>query len=324
MASIVYPEEKIARKILSKHSLEIPFDLDKLVRNYANLIYKSIPISGVDGLSLNIKVVGKIPTVIINQNAPRTRQLFTLAHELGHLIIPWHCGIDIEDIDTVHSEWIMDLKYREMEEEANRFAAEILMPQSCIEKLLLSDTTLASLHFQVCSLTGVSEQAAAIRLSQILPKNILYCAEADGIILYSGVSNSTMAKIPSKGTFKVKEMFPDADYSCNSVKGARIHWWRLDEKKVNSSENDTRTWREILDTMTSHFNEKDRHKIKASINAKIAYVNGEIKRKTEPDVDSLYTECYYRLLHDDKLLFLVSHPDFKIFLSKKAIQLNVG
>lgn len=315
MGSIDFPEEKIARKIFDKHNLKIPFDLDQLVRHYADLIYKSIPISGVDGLSLNIKVVGKTPTVIINQDITETRQLFTLAHELGHLIIPWHCGIDIEDIDLSH-EWIADFRYGEMEQEANRFAAEILMPKQFIENLSLKEENFASLHDRVCLLTGVSHQAAAIRLGQILPRNIIYCCEVDGIINYSGVSSGTMATIPNSGSINVKTSFPSAVHSNIKIRGKTIHWWQLKQEDVSTvQKDDPRTWKEILDFVASQT--ENPIKYKQTINGRVSWVNGTLKKTSAYNVSSIYTECLNRFRHLEEFKGFIKYGLLEIFLLKK-------
>src|SRR5688500_8404326 len=90
------PEVKLARKIIEKHSLTIPFNVEKLVSEYAEVIYRKIPISGVDGISINLKTIGKQTKIVVNSSIPKTRQIFTLAHELGHIIIPWHLGTIID------------------------------------------------------------------------------------------------------------------------------------------------------------------------------------------------------------------------------------
>lgn len=78
-----YSEVKLARRILEKHSLFPPFKVRTLLESYATVIFKSIPIEGVDGVAVNIKIPGKTPLVIVNQNTTDTRQQFTMAHELG-------------------------------------------------------------------------------------------------------------------------------------------------------------------------------------------------------------------------------------------------
>jgi hypothetical protein len=156
------PEVKMARKVILKHSLVVPFNLDDLVEQYAQIVYKKIPVDGVDGICLNLKRPGKTPTVIVNDDSPRTRQKFTLAHELGHIIMPWHLGTFIDDIDedAVNP----DTQYWELEREANRFASELLMPFDWIFSLYRKNSDPQFLFSQICGYCGVSEMAASIRL----------------------------------------------------------------------------------------------------------------------------------------------------------------
>lgn len=67
--------------------------------------------TGLSGLSY--KVAGLPPLIFINKNQPVDRYRFTLAHELGHLVM--HRA-----------------PTPTMEDEANAFAAELLMPASDI------------------------------------------------------------------------------------------------------------------------------------------------------------------------------------------------
>ena len=79
---------------------------------------------GVDGLT--IRSLGAPPCIFIDQTAPGDRQRFTLAHELGHLIM--------------HS-----VPSPTMEEEANAFASALLMPRRDIRPYLLDKITIQKL-----------------------------------------------------------------------------------------------------------------------------------------------------------------------------------
>ena len=164
-----FPEAKLARKIIKKYNLTLPIDVEMVIKEYATLLFEHIPIDGVDGVCVNMKVPGKKPTVIVNTTAPKTRRLFTLAHELGHLIIPWHIGTIIDEIkdDSVGNN--SDIKYWTLEREANRFAAELLMPKEWLFSTFQSNRSLQHLVNQVCITCGVSEQAADIRVKQLVP-----------------------------------------------------------------------------------------------------------------------------------------------------------
>jgi Zn-dependent peptidase ImmA (M78 family)/transcriptional regulator with XRE-family HTH domain len=72
----------------------------------------------IDGISL--RPVGLPPLIFYNDSAPGDRTRFTLAHELGHLVMHFH-----------------QPPYPAMEEEANAFAAEFLMPERDIAPYFL-------------------------------------------------------------------------------------------------------------------------------------------------------------------------------------------
>lgn len=72
-----------------------------------------------DGVSF--KTDNGVPVIIINKNFPNDRKRFTLAHELGHILM--HTG------DFPIPEYRQG---KEKENEANRFASEFLMPKDDI------------------------------------------------------------------------------------------------------------------------------------------------------------------------------------------------
>ena len=53
------PEIHLARRVQEKYKLSPPIDVEALLRIYAELKYEPIPIAGVDGVSLGLKVPGK-------------------------------------------------------------------------------------------------------------------------------------------------------------------------------------------------------------------------------------------------------------------------
>jgi len=162
------PEVKIAKRIAKQHSLQVPVDIESLVKQYATLLYETLPVDGVDGISVNLKIPNKTPLVIVNSGISRPRQVFTLAHELGHLIIPWHVGTIIDEVEE-QQPFLRNREYWELEREANRFAAEILMPSDwvCSEYLKTLDPDLTVRR--IADSCGVSSDAAKFRLSQVFP-----------------------------------------------------------------------------------------------------------------------------------------------------------
>lgn len=306
------PEIKLARKIFIKHLLQIPFELDKLVKEYAKLIYKPIPITGVDGVSLNLKVPGKSPTIIVNSNLPRTRQLFTLAHELGHIIIPWHLGTII---DEIYTQSYKDFIYSQIEQEANRFAAELLMPKDWVlESFKKAKDDLAILHKNIASESGVSDHAATIRLIETLPPNIIYAAEENGKVIHSGSTPRTNALPQQIGNQLSTKLYPYTDSYTTYRKGSIVyHWWKLGTR-IQINAQDSRTWREILNDIAQDIQpEKGIDQFKKSINGIMASAHGKTKREEEYSRESVIIACFYKLRRPE-LDDFVSHPDFEKFV----------
>jgi Zn-dependent peptidase ImmA (M78 family) len=62
--------------------------------------------------------------IVVNTSYPRTKQRFSIAHEIGHLVMKHH-----RSTFKCHNE------NSPMERSANRFAAELLMPIPTVKKL---------------------------------------------------------------------------------------------------------------------------------------------------------------------------------------------
>lgn len=311
------PEVKLARRILRKHALEIPFDLDQLVRRYANLIYKKIEIEGVDGVSVNLKTPGKRPTIIVDETLSAPRRAFTLAHELGHIIIPWHVGTIA---DETNRDLNGDFIYATIEQEANRFAAELLMPKAWVLDLFeVYRDQLAILHQQIVAMTGASNQAAAIRMVEVLPPNILFVLEENGVVSKSGRTNHTGAIPPKIGS-------PIKDVSYSYLKHTDIavfgpksyHWFEINSSVEISIEGEQRSWRRILDDiLTAVMPEAEVATTKMSINGILASANGQLKHHAGYSVDLLVSVSIQKLMRKG-LESVVSHPDFEKFVKIRA------
>lgn len=105
------------------------------------------PSARVDGLS---QWSGPYPIVLLNASAPTDRKRLTLAHELGHLVL--HSGLVDEDA----------------EEQANGFAAELLVPANEIRPDLRAKLTLQRLidlkRYWGVSVQALIERAYALNL----------------------------------------------------------------------------------------------------------------------------------------------------------------
>lgn len=110
-------------------------------------------VSGVTYITKDVKSIG------VNKHHAPTRQRFSIAHEIGHYLL----GHEAHDNESVHVEqgrWLLN-SHNQQEQEANEFAAELLMPK------FLLDRESIDANIDVKSLAGkynVSEQALWIQL----------------------------------------------------------------------------------------------------------------------------------------------------------------
>lgn len=126
------PEDK--RILIEKYQKECPIKLGKLA-NELGLTVKLATLPA--NISGEIKDIDGEVIIKINRHDVKTRQRYTLAHEISHFLLHRHLlRVGISD----------DVLYRssqsnEIEAEANRLAADIIMPSIHIDKCF-------KLHFQ--------------------------------------------------------------------------------------------------------------------------------------------------------------------------------
>jgi Zn-dependent peptidase ImmA (M78 family) len=148
-----------------------PVPVERVARSQGVLIRKQAVDDTVSGFLYRNIATGK-SLIGANKLQHPNRQRFTIAHELGHLLL--HSGGD------VHVDKSFSVKHRDersakgtdLEEmEANLFAAELLIPVQCLREDLKKVGALDLLHDekvgQLAKLYQVSNQAMAVRLSHL-------------------------------------------------------------------------------------------------------------------------------------------------------------
>lgn len=364
------PEVKYARRIIRDHSLKLPIDVEALVRKFAKLKFESIPVQGIDGVSINLKLPNKEARIIVNSDISPRRKRFTLAHELGHLVIPWHIGTIVDEIkDESGNYFERNQAYWEIEREANRFAAELLMPTEHVCNLYLSNHDANETIASICKTCDVSEEAASVRLSQLFPKiekiilsdevffniyknfpdlgdlqralienlnltptfaakrmieilsgKVIYCQERDGIVVSSACTRNTYSRLQYSGEQFIGPTYYETKYHTLHLEDGNFHWWSLSDKILIDDSLDNRSWREILDKIAQDISPVEGiSKFKMSINGQLSGAHGSLKHKNRYNgIDELITALIHRLDHTSNNA-LVKHPDFRLFIKKRAL-----
>jgi IrrE N-terminal-like domain len=321
-----YPEINLARRVLQKFELRPPIDIFALATRYAKVDIIRLPLD-IDGVSLHLKIPGRRPIVILNDSRPQTRKRFTLAHELGHVLIPWHIGTILDEIDLSNNK--NDLSYWELENEANRFAAELLMPRDWLKKSVDRFKNPCELVAYVTKKSNVSMEAAVIRLQNMLKPGYIFASiDDDGFVVSSGRSHGTLVTPPSRRySLDTNAAFPACDMRWEARVRDRLWlWWHFASEVKLPAPLDERDWREILDGILCdlHLDPESSIKLKQTINGIVGYVNGAVRRDQHRSTpEGLYAASMQRLdsraLNDPVLRECVTHRYFPFYLARRVI-----
>ncbi|WP_442768233.1 ImmA/IrrE family metallo-endopeptidase [Acinetobacter bohemicus] len=159
---LTHSEVKLARKILTRHNLTPPYNLRLLVESYANLYFEELPFEA-DGITVDVK--SNKPDIYIDSNLSLSRKNFTIAHELGHIIIPWHIGTIISN--PLNYSAADHFSYRTLEAEANRFASELLMPSDWVKTILSKSILFEDKINEIKNLSQCSLDAVLIKIDSL-------------------------------------------------------------------------------------------------------------------------------------------------------------
>lgn len=192
---------KFAENIIKNLKLLPPIDPAVIIQKYGCDLKEEEIKYGIEAYSQ----LNENPKITINKNIdylPRKR--FTLAHELGHLIIPWHNGDTKFDTDTpyIKRDGIRYLDTQELE--ANIFASELLMPTQWIASKisLIGTDNLQDLIQTIQAEAATSIMACCYALENGLPAGHLF--------FVVNVSTGYRMTFSSKRTYRTR-LFYDFD-----------------------------------------------------------------------------------------------------------------
>jgi Zn-dependent peptidase ImmA (M78 family) len=149
-----------------------PVPVDKLVRD-AGVVVSYQPFDADDISGLLYRAADSAAVIGVNSNNAKVRQRFTIAHELGHLILHERQELILDrHVQVNFRDTTSSTATNQEEIEANQFAAELLMPQDLLERSLQSllagrPLTDIDLVRRLASRFEVSHQAMEFRLASV-------------------------------------------------------------------------------------------------------------------------------------------------------------
>jgi len=233
----VTDEERVARLILEEHDLEPPVEVEDLARHFAEVEEVHLPVAG-DAVVIRYPGDRQKPKILLNADTVTPgRKRFTLAHEIGHIVIPWHfgtfaCHHTDEDV-LAFSDYATD------EAEANRFASELLMPTPWVEKIIEASESIGETFTTLYKTAGVSYDAARIKLLNLLPPGYVCISDTrPDTPIRIGASRGTRLELylcynQRRGLDKIEDVldtYASDSFAIERTQGG-IKWWRLDASR---------------------------------------------------------------------------------------------
>lgn len=324
-AAALTREQRLAAEIVRRFGLVPPIPLGGLVATFADLEFDQIPVS-CDGLVVGLH--RQRPLILLDDRAPSRRQRFTLAHELGHVLLPWHTGAFACD-----TRWSVfsggGVAFSQAEPEANRFASELLVPTKWLGAIidrLGADLVSPLLH--AIEVADVSAWVACLRLVRMLPSGFVFAmVDLSGRVLLSGQSDGTRLSPPGAGERLDRRLLDRFAVSVEEVRyGARrIVWWRFGERGDDDAAPADETPSGILldGLLERHLPEHERTRVRQSLGGVIGAANSIAMHEGRSRPDQLYGLFASRFAKDRRLPgSLIEDEDFERWLRRRAEELG--
>lgn len=310
-------EERLAARLIKRLGLQPPIDVRRIASTYATVNFKQFPIQ-IDGLCLDIKKAGVRPKIWVSKEIGWVRQRFTLAHEIGHIIIPWHAGTILDDLEAPRRGG--SDPYRQMEAEANRFAAELLMPTTWVKETAARVDHAMGLMTTILQVADVSHQAALIRVERYGPPGFIGATVRDGVVVDARRTKGTRARPLLVGT-RLDQADLQITELPRSLSNGDTHyfWWKIrDEIEVQPFPSEP--WRDILDGILTIVPPDQRELTRIRVNAVAGLAIGRLPKGSR--VEEIYqraVEAFQnRQDRDRRLAEVAAHHDFPSYLLARA------
>lgn len=298
---------------MDRRQLVPPIDVEALARELAEVATKRFPIN-IDGLCLDIGVAGVRPKIWVSETLGHQRRRFTLAHEIGHILIPWHSGSIVDDLEAEDGHGRSE--YYQMEGEANRFAAELLMPSDWASRICFETEHMRAAMRTIIEVADVSMSAAALRVITLGPPGYIVAALRDGVVTWSSRTVGTRVRPPPSG-LRRDEIGTNACEAPEILNYGSMtyYWWRAKDAEPAPGK-PVRPWREILADIAETIPGPKRTQVCQRLNAIVGYAIGKLPRGTP--VEELYQRALEGLMNrsdsDNDLKAAMAHKDFMFYV----------
>lgn len=263
------------------------------------------------------------PTIFLKAGQWAPRRRFSLAHELGHVLMPWHIGLAACTVDSDAegsvgpadpSAILAPRRVNNQESEAQRFAGSILLPYAHVQRQLTSKTLQAT--FDTLPDSGMSAIAAALTLHRYFLPGFVFRVER---------SLSDVSVVSSSGTqLRNEDATPQRlakrayEYGSVQVAGKQLDWYRLVDDSLDTSlPADPRTTSEVLNDALAlaGYTGEDAKRLFRSINGQAA---GALSRDRTDTLKGLLAILMHKFDDPSFDAKVRDVADFDLYIRRKA------
>lgn len=158
-------------------------DLEKAIEVFGVNVKYSYMDSENSNVGGYLMVENHEPVIVLNAEDSEKRRRFTMAHELGHLILHWN-WLPGDEVEAKNG--VFDVSYRkenrgdyesleelEREDEANTFAGEFLLPVDRVREVIENTRESDNIIAKVSDEFNVSNPCAIVRIRSLRQERVI-------------------------------------------------------------------------------------------------------------------------------------------------------
>jgi hypothetical protein len=319
-------EQRLAALLVERYRLAPPVALERVMRDFADVEDDDVP-AGCDGLVLWLHGPRIRPLVILDRAQSVARRRFTLAHELGHILLPWHLGSTLA-CNTRASLLDAEDHVADAEREANRFAADLLVPPTWLDRKVagIRDDSVAALMRALAD-AQVSAHVACLRLLETLPPGHVFAIlDRTGRVELSGQTPETRIAPPPRDTALERALLDRFAARVEEIPFGPwlVIWWTYRGSHAEPPDDDPRRSREVLDALMARHAAglEDERRLRLALSGVIGAANGDARRQGDTAVGSLHARFRGRFAKSRNVPpSMLADPEFELWLRKRAAEL---
>ena len=232
---------RIGQRLVERFNLEPPVAIEQLIAHYADVQEDTIP-GDCDAVVVGLtSITISRPLVILERGRPPRRKRFSLAHELGHILIPGHLGIEVCNMEASYYSSSVE------EREAHAFASEVLVPTRWLRELIRASRSPSDV-LAAAQQADISAAAACLAIHRLFPPGCLIALMNGPDVELSLASPGTEANRPAQG--RPLDERAVSRFAVESGTGwfnrRAVRWWLFEREADLPVVPDERTASEIL------------------------------------------------------------------------------